>query len=139
MNFNLHSGLYGIALSAIATVVFAGAAVAQSPFPEFDPPELSRPDLGQSEAVEAPIVEQSQTKLIDTISSSSDLSEDKPTAAELRQARAQYRSLQRMERMERNLWAGYEPLRPNWNAIPMMSSRYPFRTTIQVPVYIYSR
>ncbi|WP_145417045.1 hypothetical protein [Planctomycetes bacterium K23_9] len=56
-------------------------------------------------------------------------------AVELRQARALYRSQQRIERLERNAWIGYEPLRPTWNSVPMMSSRYNYRRTIYVPVY----
>jgi hypothetical protein len=82
-------------------------------------------------------------RLVDAIPSSSDLatelSNGKPTAKELRQARALYRQRQRIERLERNLWAGYEPLRPNWNSLPMTSSRYPAATTVLVPVYVYPR
>ncbi|MCC9602425.1 hypothetical protein LOC67_17890 [Stieleria sp. JC731] len=73
--------------------------------------------------------------LVDDVSSSSDRSFDKPTVSELRQARAQLREKQRLQRMERNLWYGYEPLRPNWNAVPMTHSRYNYRSTIVVPVY----
>ena len=58
------------------------------------------------------------------------------SAAELRQARALYRSRQRIARLENNLWMGYEPLRPQWNSVPMMSSRYSSRRTIYVPVYV---
>ncbi|MGB7345325.1 MAG: hypothetical protein WBD20_14010 [Pirellulaceae bacterium] len=60
-------------------------------------------------------------------------------AAELRQSRALYRSQQRIARLEHNLWTGHEPLRPNWNSVPMMSSRYDYRRTIYVPVYIRAR
>ena len=74
-----------------------------------------------------------------TVSKSSDVSRSKMTAAEIRQARALYRSQQRTARLERNLWMGYEPLRPNWNSIPMMSSRYPPRRVIYVPYYVHSR
>lgn len=62
----------------------------------------------------------------------------KPSTAELRQARAMYRSQQREARIQRNLWMGYEPLRPNWNATPMTSSPYTART-IYIPVYINRR
>ncbi|WP_442507405.1 hypothetical protein SH528x_006323 [Novipirellula sp. SH528] len=58
------------------------------------------------------------------------------TPAELRQARALYRSQQRIARQEYNLWMGREPLRPSWNAIPMTSSRYAPRHTYYIPVYI---
>ena len=60
------------------------------------------------------------------------------TPQELRTARAIYRANQRVARMERNLWIGHEPLRPRWNAIPMMSSRYT-NPKFYVPVYIYNR
>ena len=60
----------------------------------------------------------------------------KPSAKELRQARALHRSQQREARLQHNLWNGYEPLRPNWNAIPMMASPYSYKRTIYVPVYI---
>ena len=60
------------------------------------------------------------------------------SVAELRQARALYRANQRVARFEYNLWIGHEPLRPNWNAVPMMSSRYG-NHRFYVPVYVYSR
>ena len=60
------------------------------------------------------------------------------TPQELRTARAIYRANQRVARMEYNLWVGHEPLRPRWNAVPMMSSRYSNRT-YYVPVYVYNR
>ena len=59
----------------------------------------------------------------------------KPTAKEIRQARAMYESQQRMLRRQRNLWLGYEPLRPQFNTTPMMNSRYG-RPTIYVPYYV---
>lgn len=62
----------------------------------------------------------------------------KPSAAELRQARAIYRSQQREARIQRNLWMGYEPLRPNWNPIPMTSNPYTART-IYIPLFINRR
>lgn len=64
----------------------------------------------------------------------------KRTASEsvmrLRQQRAAYRYHQRVARMEADAWMGYEPLRPSWSSLPMMSSRYPDRRTIIVPVYV---
>ena len=72
------------------------------------------------------------------IISPSDLEIAPPTAKELRIARAQYRDRQRVARMEYNLWIGHEPLRPRFNAIPMMSSRYP-TPRIYIPVYIQPR
>ena len=85
-------------------------------------------------AISKPILEPSG-RLIDEVSSSSERATAKPTAAELRQARAQLRQQQRLERMERNLWYGYEPLRPTWNAVPYTHSRYGYRTTYIVPIY----
>ena len=62
-----------------------------------------------------------------------------PSAAELRQARAMYRSQQRLARLERDLWMGHEPLRPNVTAIPMMSSRYLPRRVIYFPAFVLSQ
>lgn len=62
----------------------------------------------------------------------------KMTAAELRQARALYRSQQRIQRLEMYQWMGYEPLRPNWATIPSMTSRY-HNPVVYVPVYYYGR
>lgn len=69
-------------------------------------------------------------------SSPSDLNTPPQTADELRVARAQYRKAQRIARLERNLWLGYQPLRPQWNPMPMMTSRYPARR-VYVPVYVW--
>ena len=60
------------------------------------------------------------------------------SVAELRQQRGLYKANQRMARMEYNLWMGYQPLRPQFNSIPMMSSRYKYRR-IYVPAYTYAR
>ncbi|QEF97533.1 hypothetical protein Mal15_15730 [Stieleria maiorica] len=134
MKSNLKNGLLGTACAAMALVLLADNAPAQFPLPEIAKPDavVAKPTTDDADVVAAP-------HLIDAIPSSSDLSTGPRTAAEIRQARAQYRSQQRMERMERNLWAGYEPLRPNWNSIPMMSSRYPYRHTVVVPLYVYPR
>lgn len=74
----------------------------------------------------------------DVATSPSDQRTTRMTAAELRQARALYRANQRTARLEYNLWMGYEPLRPKFNAIPMMSSRYAPRR-IYTPVYVWPR
>lgn len=60
----------------------------------------------------------------------------KSKADQLRQARALYRSQQRIQRLEMYKWLGHEPLRPSWVTIPSMTSRYGTRT-IYVPVYIH--
>lgn len=70
--------------------------------------------------------------------SSSSVRNSPMTTAELRQARALYRAQQRVARLEYNLWMGHEPLRPSWNAVPMMSSRYAPRQ-VYIPVYVYPR
>ncbi len=70
--------------------------------------------------------------------SESDVSRSKMSVAELRQARALYRAQQRVARLEYNLWMGYEPLRPNWNPVPMTSSRYGNRR-VYVPVFVHTR
>ncbi len=57
-------------------------------------------------------------------SSLTELRKKQLSVAELRQARALLKSDQRRARMERNAWIGYEPLRPNWNAVPMTRSYY---------------
>ncbi|QDV86757.1 hypothetical protein [Planctomycetes bacterium TBK1r] len=149
MKSNLKNGLLGLVWAAMASILTAGSALAQFPFPESSapdiaPPEITRPEAAAPQRVaQKPAAEDADIivtpRLVDVVPSSSDLSAGEPTAAELRQARAQFRSQQRMERMERNLWAGYEPLRPNWNSIPMMSSRYPYRQTVVVPLYVYPR
>ncbi|QDV46190.1 hypothetical protein Enr13x_60990 [Stieleria neptunia] len=159
MKSNLQNGLLGIVWAALASILPAGSAFAQFPFPELSSPELAAPKVAAPEiaapeiaapervaperVAQKPADEDADViavpRLVDVVPSSSDLSTGEPTAAELRQARAQFRSQQRMERMERNLWAGYEPLRPNWNSIPMMSSRYPYRQTVVVPLYVYPR
>ncbi|MEM6473224.1 MAG: hypothetical protein AAF802_26925, partial [Planctomycetota bacterium] len=146
-------------LALIATLTSAGLASAQYPLSGSYPISEKKSETeSMSEAAEedrlfdstpTPSIFQSRFErprmidakpqvLADDVASSSDM-DSKPTAAEIRQARAQYRSQQRVARMERNLWAGYEPLRPNWNTIPMMSSRYATRHTIVVPIYVFAR
>jgi hypothetical protein len=126
--------LFGFAFAGLC--VLANQSDAQVPFamPESDP--LS---TAPAEAETRATTPATPPRLVDSVASSSDIKADKPTVQELRQARAQYRAKQRIARMERNLWNGYEPLRPNWNSIPMMSSRYPQRHRIVVPVYVYPR
>lgn len=122
MHSSFKLGVRGLALTLATTLIISSTANAQFPFPAKESPaerSAAAPRLTPDAAVvsEGTIV--------------------KPTAAELRQARAMRRSQQRIERMERNLWAGYEPLRPNWNSIPMMSSRFPYQYNVSVPVYVY--
>ena len=71
-------------------------------------------------------------------STRSDVRRTPRSAAELRMEQAQFRARQRIARLEYNLWMGYEPLRPKWNSVPMMNSRYAPRR-IYIPVYVYQR
>ncbi|QDT04173.1 hypothetical protein K227x_25620 [Rubripirellula lacrimiformis] len=59
-----------------------------------------------------------------------------PAMADLRLARAIRRADERSARIERNLWLGVDPLRPQWTAIPMTQSRYAPRR-VYVPVFVY--
>ena len=59
------------------------------------------------------------------------------TPMEIRQARALYQMRQRIARLERNAWLGYDPLRPQWTAIPMTNSGFQPRRVLRVPVYVH--
>lgn len=116
--------------------VFRGpSALAHDLFP-VDDDAIDRVHLFDS--LEAPAAPGSKVEIGASASSSSDVRRSQMSVAELRQARALYRSKQRVARLEYNLWMGHEPLRPNWNSIPMMSSRYTHRR-IYVPVYVRAR
>jgi hypothetical protein len=103
-------------------------------------PELQRPDL--QPRMQTPAQADERVSLFDQRQESLHPSEDyvrrRMTPQELRTARAIYRANQRVARLEHNLWIGHEPLRPRWNAVPMMSSRYT-NPKFYVPVYIYNR
>jgi hypothetical protein len=105
--------------------------------PELQRPELQRPELRPR--LQTPAEAEQRVSLFDQ---RDDPSEDyvrrRMTPQELRTARAIYRANQRVARLEHNLWIGHEPLRPRWNAVPMMSSRYT-NPKFYVPVYIYNR
>lgn len=84
-------------------------------------------------------IKQAELKLFDQPSASANMPRRKPTSStveRLRQERANYRYNQRIARLEANAWMGYEPLRPSWSSLPMMSSRYPDRQTIIIPVLV---
>ena len=57
-------------------------------------------------------------------------------AMRLRQQRAAYQQSQRLARIEADAWFGHAALRPAWSSVPMMSSRFPERRTIVIPVYV---
>ena len=106
-------------LTFLALTLFAGSVSAQDIFADPATPEQNdKIELVRSEPVSQP---RTATRM---------------SAAELRQARALYQSEQRIRRLEAYKWMGYEPLRPNWASIPAMTSPYPWRQTIYVPVYI---
>ena len=117
----IRSATFAVTFSALSALV----AICQSPAygqeVDFNPP-LDRVQLEQRQS-----------------DSAKRYGVQKMTASEIRQARALHRSQQRDARIEHNLWIGYEPLRPNWNALPMMSSPYAYKRTIYVPVYIRTR
>ena len=58
-----------------------------------------------------------------------------PSLQELRRQRAEEMARLRALRLQQQIRSGYSPLRPRWNAIPMMSSRYS-RPVVYVPVYV---
>lgn len=58
----------------------------------------------------------------------------KQSLLELRRQRAERAARLRSLRVQQQIRGGYSPLRPRWNAIPMMSTRYT-RPVIYVPVY----
>jgi hypothetical protein len=103
---------------------------------------VAQVEVAESGAAEDPFAEPAVTKPTAAAAprftrqpSDSSVRSSRMSTAELRQARALYRAQQRTARLEYNLWMGYEPLRPNWNAVPMMSSRYSNRR-IYVPMYV---
>ena len=105
-----------------ASIAMLGTVSAQEP--------VITPTIGDSdEAISlfdtpAPVATPSQTR------------PSRMSVSELRQQRGLYKANQRMARMEYNLWMGYQPLRPQFNSVPMMSSRYRYRRVI-VPFYVY--
>ncbi|MBB3209569.1 hypothetical protein FHS27_005409 [Rhodopirellula rubra] len=60
----------------------------------------------------------------------------KPTAMELRQARALEETRARIARLEAARWGLRPTLRPTWAADPMTSSRYPTGPRYVVPFYV---
>lgn len=129
-------------MSFVFAAICLTVTVAQAQEPEitgFTPPTITPPqEITLPVEPVRPLVADPMTPRFTEKASSSDVRKSKMTTAELRQARALYRSQQRVARLEHNLWMGYEPLRPNWNALPMMSSRYPNRR-VYVPVFYYGR
>lgn len=63
----------------------------------------------------------------------------RPTAAELRQARAMYSMKHMMARTERDAWRGREPLRPSFHGIPNAVSVFYGQPRYVVPIYYFGR
>jgi hypothetical protein len=125
--------LIAVSTTLLSGGVFCGtSAFAQDLFP-VDDDLIDRVHLFDS--LEQPAAADSKLKASKPVASNSDVRKSRMSVAELRQARALHRSNQRVARLEYNLWMGHEPLRPNWNSIPMMSSRYTPRR-VYVPVYV---
>jgi hypothetical protein len=113
------------AITAVSglTLICTSNAVGQDPFAGVGDDAMER--ISPFDAIKKPATR-------------SDVRRSQMSVSELRQARALYRANQRVARLEHNLWMGYEPLRPKWNAVPMMTSRYAPRK-YYVPVYVHSR
>lgn len=96
--------------------------------------------VSAQEPVIGPANETNETvSLFDTTDPVVSPSQNRPSrmsVSELRQQRGLYKANQRMARMEHNLWMGYQPLRPQFNSVPMMSSKYRYRRVI-VPFFVY--
>ena len=129
----MNSRLITLAAIALISSALSAAAVAQAPDEAKAPAAVERADLSVN-----PTPSATQIPRFDSRSTASSVVNSRMSPAEIRQARALYRSQQRVARLEYNLWMGVEPLRPNWNSVPMMSSRYTSQR-IYVPVYVYGR
>jgi len=106
------------------------------PVPEEETAEVEMP-MSTPTVVSVPVAEP-KVYFDAPAASQSDRRIAKEKVAQLRQQRALYRANQRMARMEYNLWMGHQPLRPDWNPMPMMSSRYA-PPTIVVPIFVSPR
>ncbi|TWT94400.1 hypothetical protein [Stieleria varia] len=124
-----------LATLLVTTALFAGQCVAQD-LDSSDPfatpgDDAAAATFEQSQPAGSGIFGPAETRV-----SNSSVITSKPTVSELRQARAMYESQQRMARLERNRWMGYDPHRPNWASVHMMQSRYS-RPTVYIPVYVW--
>lgn len=98
------------------------------------PSSLAQPPASREAASRLSLFD--SVEKLPTATSPSDVQSSMPTAAELRQQRALYQTRQRVARLEAAAWLGEAPLRPSWNSIPMMSSRYAPRRIVYVPLYV---
>ena len=85
-----------------------------------------------------PVDYRQQQDQVDQVLSPSDIdvasTPAEPSLKELRQMRAAELARLRSLRLQQQIRSGYSALRPKWNAIPMMSSRYR-KPVIYVPVF----
>ncbi len=85
-----------------------------------------------------PVDYRQQQDQVDQVLSPSDIdvasTQEEPSLKELRQMRAAELARLRSLRLQQQIRSGYSALRPKWNAIPMMSSRYR-KPVIYVPVF----
>ena len=122
-----------IALAAAALVSSASSATTMG-----QEPSDAKSTAAVTSGVQSVDLSGTSVPRFDSRTPESSVQKSRMSTAELRQARALYRAQQRVARLEYNLWMGREPLRPNWNSVPMMSSRYT-RQRVYVPVYLYTR
>lgn len=94
-------------------------------------------ELPASQTVDAPLRSASDLKLVD--SPGSRPGAHRPTAMDLRQARALAESQARTARLEAARWGLRPTLRPTWASDSMAASQFSHRQTYIVPVYVLSR
>lgn len=114
-----------LAIPALVTLTIVGNVWSQQPG-DWSPPSQDTRSTDKSSVVLSRSASGSESRGVST-------------AASLRQARAMYEAQQRLQRIERNRWMGHEPLRPSFNAVPMMTSRYAPNRVVYIPYYIRTR
>ena len=124
-------------LSDVIEVLHESARAAGQPIEtttEVDPVAPS----GSFLRITEPVDYRQQQDQVDQVLSPSDIdvasTPAEPSLKELRQMRAAELARLRSLRLQQQIRSGYSALRPKWNAIPMMSSRYR-KPVIYVPVF----
>ena len=124
-------------LSDVIEVLHESARAAGQPIEtttEVDPVAPS----GSFLRITEPVDYRQQQDQVDQVLSPSDIdvasTPAEPSLKELRQMRAAELARSRSLRLQQQIRSGYSALRPKWNAIPMMSSRYR-KPVIYVPVF----